>query len=77
MTSLSKWKKLAKKRDKAVVDAYKKIGGAFWLDYKHTVFGEVYEGMDVVDEIAKSQVNENDKPLEDVVIESITVEDYK
>ena len=62
---------------KAVVDAYKKIGGAFWLDCKHTVFGEVYEGMDVVDEIAKSQVNENDKPLEDVVIETITVEDYK
>lgn len=60
-----------------IIDAYKKIGGAFWLDYKHTVFGQVYEGMDIVDEIAKTKVDENDKPVEDVVIESITVEEYK
>ena len=34
------------------------------------VFGQVYEGMDVVDEIASVQVDFRDKPLHDVVIES-------
>ncbi|MFH1425120.1 MAG: peptidylprolyl isomerase [archaeon] len=39
-----------------------------FLDDKHPVFGEVIEGMDVVDEIAKVQVGAQDKPIEDVKI---------
>jgi peptidylprolyl isomerase len=39
-----------------------------YLDSKHPAYGEVIEGMDVVDEIASVETNNNDKPLENVVI---------
>ena len=54
--------------------AYAEMGGTPWLDYRHTVFGQVYEGMDVVDAIATVNTDSNDKPLKDVVIESMTVD---
>lgn len=42
-----------------------------WLDGKHTNFGQVVSGMDVVMEIEGVETNQNDHPLEDVVIEKI------
>jgi peptidyl-prolyl cis-trans isomerase B (cyclophilin B) len=53
---------------------YQKTGGTPFLDYKHTVFGQVFEGMDVIDAIAAVKTDANDKPEKDVVIKSITVE---
>lgn len=45
-----------------------------WLDGKHTVFGKVIKGMDVVRAIGKVQTNQQDKPLKDVVMEKVTIE---
>lgn len=50
-----------------------KAGGAPWLDGKHTVFGEVIEGIEVADAIQKTETPDGDKPAEDVVIESIKI----
>lgn len=58
-----------------VVAAYKSLGGTPWLDFGHTVFGQVFEGMDVVDQIAAVETV-NDKPVSDVVLESVTIEKY-
>lgn len=54
-------------------DAYAEMGGTPWLDYRHTVFGQVYEGMDVVDAIANVKTVANDKPAEEVKIENIEI----
>ena len=66
----------------AVWELYAQVGGNIHLDGAwrhgggHTVFGQVYEGMDVIDAIAAVDTDTNDKPTEDVVIISIEITTY-
>ncbi len=57
-----------------IINAYTEQGGTPWLDQRHTVFGHVIEGMDVVENIAKVEKGAQDKPVEDIVINSVTIE---
>ncbi len=57
-----------------VIDRYKENGGTPWLDHRHTVFGQVIKGMDVVQAISKVERDQMDKPKDDVVMEMVTIE---
>ena len=52
---------------------YKEVGGTPHLDGQYTVFGQVLDGLDVVDRIQKQPVDANDRPLADVRIRKAIV----
>ncbi|MBR2383382.1 MAG: peptidylprolyl isomerase [Anaerotignum sp.] len=63
-----------------VMNYYREQGGSAHLEYVfgngYSIFGQVFEGMEAVDAIAAAETDEADKPVEDVIIESITFETY-
>ena len=56
-----------------MIEVYKTVGGTPHLDGQYTVFGEVVEGMDIVEKIQGVQTDKNDRPLEDIRILKATV----
>lgn len=63
-----------------VLDYYRSQGGAAHLEYAfgqaYTIFGQVIDGMDVVDAIAAAETDASDKPVEEITIEKIVFENY-
>lgn len=64
-----------------ILEYYTENGGYIGLEYifggQYTIFGQAFDGLDIVDAIAKVETNSSDKPLEDIVIESIEFVDYE
>lgn len=58
-----------------IIEEYSKVGGTPWLDHRHTVFGHVVNGMDVVLDMQNQKTGAQDKPVDDIVITSVTVND--
>ena len=56
-----------------IIDYYQQHGGTPWLDHRHTVFGQVIDGMKIVEKISKVKRDEMDKPKKDVVINTIKI----
>jgi peptidyl-prolyl cis-trans isomerase len=52
---------------------YKEVGGSPHLDGQYTVFGQVLDGLDVVERIQRQPVDANDRPLVDVRIRKATI----
>jgi peptidyl-prolyl cis-trans isomerase A (cyclophilin A) len=50
------------------------VAATTWLTGKHTIFGEVVEGQNVVDKITQLPRNRQDRPMKDVVLKSVTIE---
>ena len=55
------------------IDNYKEVGGTPWLDFHHTVFGQIVDGRDVLENIAAVQTGPNDKTIYDVVIDTVEI----
>lgn len=57
----------------SLIESYKTYGGAPWLYQSYTVFGQVIEGLEIAEDIQKVRTDNNDKPVEKVIVEKIEI----
>ena len=60
--------------DQQQIDVYTTVGGTPHLDYDYTVFGQVIDGLDVIDKIAAVRCGRGDRPIEDVTMKMTIIE---
>lgn len=65
-----------------IKERYKEMGGTPSLDGNYTVFGQVYEGFDVIDELSAAEVKDNgageiSKPVKDIIIKNVSVSTFE
>jgi len=58
-------------------EIYSKNGGTPWLDGNYTIFGQVFDGLDIVFDVQNVEVDDSSKPTKDVTIEYVKVSEYK
>ncbi|MEE1189679.1 MAG: peptidylprolyl isomerase [Bacteroidales bacterium] len=58
--------RMGKAFNKQQMEAYTTVGGVPFLDYEYTVFGEVVEGLEVIDKIAAVEKDRRDRPVQDI-----------
>lgn len=59
-----------------LIKDYKLLGGAPWLTGRHTVFGQIFEGFDVLDKITGADTDEYGVPFDEIIISSISITKY-
>ncbi len=73
-SSIDGWDRVkGKDADGSVAAKYAEVGGTPSLDGSYTVFGQTVEGFDVIDAISSVETNENDAPLKEILISSVTI----
>lgn len=55
------------------IEGYEKVGGTPWLDHRHTVFGQITDGIEILEKLQNVKTLPGDKPEEDVIIEEIVI----
>lgn len=67
--------RMGKAFNKQQIEAYTTVGGVPFLDYEYTVFGEVVEGLEVIDKIAAVEKDRRDRPVQDIKMTIKVVEE--
>ena len=67
---------ITKEKKTEIIEKYASFGGDPTLDGQYAVFGQMYEGLEIIDKLLTLEVDENGAPLQDIIINSIEIDTY-